>query len=181
MPLVTPGDASAHSEPHPAAHAESGLAARHRLGIQVGGSAIAQVAYRYRMIGPLHVDVGLGGLPHGILNGSLGIVVGAPIDNRWFMYVGAGVGHAGVYWGDELYDSECMAGCAKGSNELSFLYGRAGVAVAFGETRRHLLGLDVGGWYGSHRKREEDAAGMEMSSSRPIAWPMAGLSYFLAL
>jgi hypothetical protein len=184
--LVAASAASAKSQsrPSPPQQDEKGLAARHRLGLQVGGSAVAQVAYRYRMTSSLHLDVGLGGLPHGILNGSLGVIAGVPFDNRWFVYVGVGAGHAGVYWSEALYDPECperTSGCPEGSNQLSFFYGRAGVAMALGEARRHLLGLEVGGWYGSHRKRERDDAGATMSSSRPIVWPMAGLSYFFAL
>jgi hypothetical protein len=183
--LVAAAAANAQSPaaPAPPAQAESGFAARHRLGLQIGGSAVFQVAYRYRMMGPLHVDLGLAGLPHSPVNGSLGVVAGAPADNRWFLYVGVGVGHAGIERSGMIDGRGCygMPGCPNGGDYLSFLYGRAGVAVALGATRRHLVGLDVGGWYGSHRKREEDAAGVETSWSRRIVWPMAGLSYFLAL
>jgi hypothetical protein len=127
--------------------------------------------------------VGALGADHGA-NLSAGVVVGFPVANRWFPYMGFG---GGTMWAFGPKKTEgCdpkMTDCptVDGSETLLFLHLRVGVGSAFGATRRHMLSLDVGGWRGSWSKSEGDAAGNKTESSGTITLPMAGVSYFVAL
>jgi hypothetical protein len=60
------------------------------------------------------------------------------------------------------------------------VHARAGVGVALGPARRHLLSVDAGGWWGVHHASRTDVAGVETRSSARVLRPMAGLSYFYA-
>jgi hypothetical protein len=157
-----------------------GFDRRHRIGIQIGGTGLGQVVYRIRAVGPIHFEAGLMGADH-VGNVSAGVLVGVPVANRWFPYVGVG---GGAMW---AFGPKTAKGCdskasncptVDGSDTLVFLHLRAGVGLALGATRRHLVSLDVGGWYGPWWKRETDAAGGETKSSGTVTLPMAGLSYF---
>jgi hypothetical protein len=152
---------------------------RHRVGLQAGGSSVFQVVYRYRIVGPIHLDVGGLSVPHSPVNFSLGLIVARPTATRFFPYGGFGVGHAGIERTSGCYPDE--TGCPTRGDYLFYLYARAGVGMAFDSARRHTLGLDVGGWYGTHRSRYNDGAGTQtLPSSKAILWPMAGLSYLFA-
>ena len=157
----------------------NGFERRHRVGGQLGGTGIVQIVYRYRVEGPVHLEVGAAGM-HGA-NLSAGAVVGAPFANRWFPYFGFG---GGFMIGGGPSNEGCDPGaatCPHRSDSFPFLHARVGIGVGFGAARRNLLSLDVGGWYGKHYKSETDAAGLTTESSRMIALPMAGLSYFFAV
>ena len=154
---------------------------RHQIGLQAGGSSVFQVAYRYRFAGPVHLDVGGLGVPHSPINLSLGLLVAAPGPTRFFPYGGLGVGHAGI---ERVSGTGCyadMAGCDTHGDYLFFAYARAGVGLTLDQGRRHTLGLDLGVWCGTHEARHNDGAGTQTSSSKPLIWPMAGLSYFYAI
>ena len=153
---------------------------RHRLGVQLGGSAYFQISYRYRIVGPLFLDVGALAITHGV-NGSTGFVVQAPVSDRWSLYVGSAAGF-GAGFGpsphpdcDPAATTECPL--VTGSTTTAFVSGRAGAAYAVGSSRRHIFGLDGGVWYGV--LTDDDGAGGV--SSRRFLWPMAGLSYHYAL
>ena len=155
---------------------------RHQFGVQVGGTGFLQAAYRYRVAGPVHLDAGLFGAPHG-MNMSLGMVVMAPGPGRWFPYVGLGGGLAGAA-GPKVADdcdaamNDCPLG--KSSTTLRFVQARAGIGFAFDDERRNMIALDVGGWWGTIADRATDAAGVKTETSRRILWPMAGLAYLHA-
>ncbi|HXT99646.1 MAG TPA: hypothetical protein VN903_01550 [Polyangia bacterium] len=157
----------------------NGFDRRHRVGGQLGGTGIFQIVYRYRAAGPVHLEIGAAGI-HGA-NLSAGAVVGGPFANRWFPYFGFG---GGFMIGGGPSNEGCDPGattCPRRSDSFPFLHARVGIGVGFGATRRNLLSLDVGGWYGRHDKSETDAAGHTTESSKMIALPMAGLSYFFAV
>jgi len=157
----------------------NGFDRRHRVGGQLGGTGIFQIVYRYRAAGSLHLEVGAAGI-HGA-NVSVGAVVGTPYANRWFPYLGFG---GGFMFGGGPPNEGCDPGaatCPHKSDSFPFLHARVGIGVGFGATRRNLVSLDVGGWYGKHYKSETDAAGVTTESSEMIALPMAGLSYFFAV
>src|SRR5262249_55418554 len=69
----------------------SGFDRRHRVGVQIGGTGALQVVYRYRAAGPLHLEAGALAADHGG-NLSAGFLLGAPVANRWFPYLGFGGG-----------------------------------------------------------------------------------------
>jgi hypothetical protein len=159
-----------------------GMERRHQVGLQAGGSSVFQLDYRYRLVGLVHLDVGLLALPGpGPINASLGLVVVVPTATRFFPYAGAGVGFAAIT--RNRGGSACgepMPGCPSSVDDLSYVYARAGVGMALDAARRHTLGLDLGAWWGRHGSTLGDGAGHETSSSKPILWPMAGLSYLFA-
>jgi len=152
---------------------------RHRVGVQVGGTGFLQMVYRYRLAGPVHLDAGLFGAPHGS-NMSAGLVAMFPAGSRWFPYVGLGGGVAGAF-GPKLDDScdAAMTDCplGKSSSMLTFVHARAGIGLAVDDARRNMRALDVGGWWRTIAARDTDAAGVETKTSRRILWPMAGLAY----
>jgi hypothetical protein len=152
---------------------------RHRLGVQVGGTGFLQMVYRYRVAGPVHLDTGLFGAPHGS-NMSAGLVAMFPAGTRWLPYVGLGGGLAGE--GGPKQDDSCdpaMTDCplGKGSTVLRFVYARAGIGLAVDDARRNMLALDVGVWWGTIVGHDTTAAGVETKTSRRILWPMAGFAY----
>jgi hypothetical protein len=178
--LLAVGSASpAHAAGDPV---PDGMERRHQVGFQAGGSSVFQLDYRYRLAGPVHLDVGLLALPGpGPMNASLGLVVVVPTATRLFPYVGAGVGFAVIT--ENRGGSACgepMPGCPSSGDDLAYVYARAGVGLALDAARRHTLGLDLGAWWGRHGSTSSDGAGHETSSSRPILWPMAGASCFFA-
>ena len=139
------------------------------------------MVYRYRLAGPVHLEAGLFGAPHGATM-SAGLVAMYP-GSRWFPYVGLGGGSAGAFGPkqDEGCDAAMMdCPLGSGSTTLSFVHARVGIGVAFDTYRKSMIALDVGGWYGRIVKRDTDAAGVETKSSRTILWPMAGVAYLHA-
>ena len=162
--------AEGHAPPRPEAPAlprPSAFDLRHRLGFQLGGPNIFLAIYRYRVLGPFQVEAGVMGANHAALL-SGGLVVGTPVGGRWFPYVGAGGGFANAFG-------------AAGSDTIRFWHARAGLGFAFGAERRHMVSIDVGGWYGAHEERERDSAGNWTERSRPFTTPMMGVGYLVAL
>ncbi len=152
---------------------------RHQVGGQVGGTGIFQFVYRFRALGPLHLEAGAFGADHGG-NVSAGVLFGVPVVNRLFPYVGLG---GGAMW---AFGPTAADGCdpkttacptVTNSDTMLFLHLRAGIGVAFGTPRRHLLSIDVGGWRGHHIAERTDAAGIVTKTTTAVLTPMAGLSY----
>ena len=98
---------------------------------------------------------------------SGGLVVGAPLGPALFPYLAAGGGFA-------------EAASSSGSDRLLHWHARAGIGWALDVERRHMVSLDVGGWYGVHEEKERDTDGSWTTRSRRFAWPMAGLGYLIA-
>jgi|KBSMisStandDraft_5_1062788.scaffolds.fasta_scaffold381576_2 hypothetical protein len=166
----------------PAAPAPRGFELRHRVGAQIGGTGVLQAVYRYRLAGPLHLEAGGAGADHGA-NLSAGILIGSPIANRWFPYVGFG-GAAMWAFGPRTPDG-CDAkttACPLVTDSDSYLvaHARIGIGVALGPPRKHLLSIDAGGWWGVHHSSRTDVAGVETQSKSRVLTPMAGISYFFA-
>jgi hypothetical protein len=184
-PVYPPGVTQpipAYPPPPPPPPEPSGFERRHQVGAQIGGTGILQFLYRFRAGGPLHLEAGTFGAPHG-LNASAGIVLGLPVANRWFPYLGFGGGFMGG--GGPAPNGGCDPATTtcpeKTADAFPFLHARVGIGVAFGATRRHLVSLDAGGWYGKDYERWNDTAGQTVRSSKTVALPMAGLSYLFAL
>ncbi len=53
-----------------------------------------------------------------------------------------------------------------------------GLGVAFGDQRRHLVSVDVGGWRGNHVSHRSDPTGVDLETTTRVIMPMAGASYF---
>jgi hypothetical protein len=179
VPTLSRAEPDRDPAAQPDPDAPRSLTARHRFGVQVGGSGIFQVVYRLRALGPVHLDVGAFGAPHGI-GGSGGLVADLIRRERWTLYVGGGIG-AGAIIGSVPVDG-CDASrtdCERMSSAFEAAYGhaRAGVAIHFGARRRHSLGLDLGVWHGVHRDREDG----EVTERDAFTIPMAGASYLFAL
>jgi hypothetical protein len=155
---------------------------RHQVGAQLGGGGAFQAVYRYRAAGPLHLEAGALAADHGG-NMSAGFVVGAPVASRWFPYVGFGGGWLWVFGprtsdGCDPKATDCPV-VTDGDTYL-VVHARAGVGVALGATRRHLVSVDAGGWWGVHHASRTDGTGVERRSSARLLRPMAGLSYLYA-
>jgi hypothetical protein len=178
--LAIAASARAGGAPAPPA---SGFEGRHRVGAQLGGTGVLQAVYRYRAIGPLHLELGALGVDHAA-NVSAGVLVGVPIADRWFPNVGLG---GGAMWafgprtanGCDATTTDCPT--VTDSDTLRFVHARVGVGVAFGATRRHLLSADFGGWRGTHVANRTDAAGHVTQTSTTVFRPVLGLSYFFVL
>ena len=160
----------------------SGFERRHHVGGQVGGTGIFQVVYRLRAEGPFNMEVGAFGADHGG-NFSTGLVIGSPVANRWFPYVGFGGGL--MLAGGPTVMVQCeppQTACSEPDGaDFVYLHARVGIGFAFGATRRNLISFDVGGWYGRLREGWIDETQSKYETSRMIALPMAGLSYFFAV
>ena len=122
------------------------------------------------------------GVPHGG-NFSAGLLIGAPIAGRWFLYGGFGGGVMfGGYPTPKMACDPTMTTCPeKFGDDFSYWHARVGVGFAFDRALRQLISLDVGGWYGDHRERWNDTANNRTRVSETIAMPMAGVSYFFAI
>jgi hypothetical protein len=173
----------------PAAVAErptDDLNARHRFGVQLGGSSFAQASYRLRMFGHLYLDVGLGGAPHGIMNGSAGLVVAHATGTRLFPYAASGFGFGFLAGpGDTGVDpsAKCDYGgptCPWDDVGVTYWYGRAGVGVMLDQARRFSLLLDLGVWVGTKWRSRGDGQGMRTDTSERFIWPMPGLASFVS-
>jgi hypothetical protein len=157
----------------------SGFERRHQVGGQIGGTGLIQAVYRLRVAGPFHMEIGALGADHGA-NFSSGAVIGSPVANRWFPYLGFGGGL--MLAGGPEGACDPMKTCPeKNGEDFAYLHARVGIGVAFGATRRNLISLDVGGWYGRHREDWVDASNKRYTTSKMTALPMAGLSYFFAI
>lgn len=122
------------------------------------------------------------GADHGA-NANAGVVVGRPVDNRWFPYVGIGGAWLGGFTPPDLVKpcDPAPADCSQTTSETwLFLHLRAGIGVGLGAARRHMIAVDAGGWLGRRYKTGLDAVGNKYSSTRPLRLPMAGLAYFFA-
>lgn len=181
-PLSTPSAASSSAPVTPPAAPANGFERRHRFGAQLGGSGVLQGIYRFRAIGPLHLEVGGAGVDHAA-NVSAGLIVGMPVAGRWFPYVGAG---GAAMWS---FGSHAAGGCppsaaacptVDSSKTLTLLHARAGVGLALGRAQRQLLSVDVGGWWG-HWSKVETGAGPRVESSGRTLMPMVGLSWLFVL
>ena len=150
---------------------------RHQVGFQAGGSGFAQVVYRYRFLGPLHLDVGmLGAPPDAVLgNVSLGLVATFENRTRFVPYAASGFGAAFVGHRPKGCDPS-TSDCPDLGDGLAYGYGRAGVGLIVDAARRHLISLDVGVWYGRHDSTTEEGTSTVTTRTR-FLWPMAGLSY----
>jgi hypothetical protein len=165
----------------PAAVAAPVAEGRHQFGLQIGGSGFFQLAYRLRVVGPAHLELGAAGLPHSPFHVTASLLAAIPVSDRWRPYLGFGVGHAGIL--GRSYPSGCMRdapGCLPTDtfDYVNYFSARAGVGYAFGAGRRHSLGIDVGGWYGERGESRTDPDDRTTKSSRRVIWPMAGLSWF---
>ncbi len=160
----------------------SGFERRHHVGGQIGGTGLVQAVYRLRVVGPFHMEVGALGADHGA-NFSTGVVIGSPVGNRWFPYVGLGGGF--MLAGGPTVMVVCeppQTTCTETNGEdFAYMHARVGIGVAFGATRRNLISLDIGGWYGRHREGFIDETQRKYETSKMTALPMAGLSYFFAI
>jgi hypothetical protein len=176
--MLAPRPASAQATPLPAAKAsaDAHLDARHRVGWQLGGSAIFQVVYRLRLLGHSYLEVGAGGLPEGaLLNASAGLVVAFSTGTRWYPYAAGGVGGAGAAGPTPVTcDGGASTGCPWSSDGVAFGYVRAGAGAELG--RHASLELDLGAWGGARTHTADDGKGMKTSSSRRFVWPMAGVA-----
>jgi hypothetical protein len=176
--VVSPARAQdAYPPPSP-----DGFQRRRQLGAQIGGSGVLQAVYRYRAAGPLHLEVGALAADHGG-NLSAGFVIGAPVANRWFPYLGFGGGWLFAFGprtpdGCDAKTTDCPL--VTDSDTYLVVHARAGIGVALGAARRHLLSVDAGAWWGVHHASRTDAAGVETRSSARVLRPMAGLAYFYA-
>lgn len=160
------------------------LDARHRIGVQLGGSAFAQLVYRLRLVGHSYLEVGGAGAPEGVLNASLGLVVAHTTGTRFFPYAAAGVGMGGTQGRTAQRNAagkECgldTPGCPWSSHAVGFFYARVGVGTSIDDARRFSLHLDVGTWIGEKTSSSDDGLGARTSSSARITWPMVGLACF---
>lgn len=155
------------------------LERRHGFGLQIGGSGFLQLVYRYRAAGPLHLELGALGAPHGLANMSLGVVVGSPVGTRLFPYAGLGGALAGVA-SESGPGCPSSGSCLRSDEVLRFFFARFGVGVAFGAERRHLVGLEVGAWLGLHTDTERRGFTTVTRRSERFLWPTAGLAYLFA-
>lgn len=166
------------------ARAQDDLDARHRIGLQLGGSSFVQIVYRLRMFSHVYLDLGAGGAPHALLNASAGIVVARSTGTRFYPYAagGAGFGLSGGATsnadGESCYSATSK--CPWESNSLSYWYARGGVAMMLDPRRRVSLALDVGTWVGTKWHASDAGMGNRTSSSAKIIWPMAGLAGFFS-
>jgi hypothetical protein len=182
--VATPPAATPAPVAIPAAGAARAPEGRHQLGLQVGGSGVVQVAYRLRVVGPLHLDVGALGLPHSPFHATIGVLAAIPVSDRWRPYLGIGAGHAGLL--GRSYPAGCMPdapGCeaTETFDYINYFSGRVGVGYALGADRRHTLGIDIGAWYGWRGESREAPDGSTSRTSRRFVWPMGGVSYFIRI
>jgi hypothetical protein len=179
----------AHAQPVPSAGVpgpprQRVATTRHAIGVQVGGSAFLQAMYRFRAWGPLHLEVGGAGLPHGLpSNMTLGTTLAFFRDERWFPYVGGGVAVAGF---DAINSQPCQVMNMPCDHEgrarvLRYLHVRAGLGIALGDRRCHSLAAELNVWGGQYLVRNRAATGAESRSSRSFVWPMPGVSYFFCV
>jgi hypothetical protein len=180
-PAVAPLPANA---PFPAASAPRATEGRHQIGAAVGGSGVFQLAYRLRVTGPLHLELGGFGLPHSPVHATVGVLAALPVSDRWRPYLGLAVGHAGIQ--RQRYPAGCehdAPGCqpTQTLDYINYVSGRVGVGYAFGLRNRHMLGLDVGVWYGTRGTSRTAPDGTETPTSHRILWPMGGLSYLFRI
>lgn len=149
------------------------FARRHYLGLQLGGSAAFQLAYRLRAVERLHFDVGTFTVSGGF-NGSAGLLYDFPMSTRTAPYVSAGGGFLGAAGEREACDADPQ--CVDSTVNL-YVYFRAGVSVRVGTERRDVLGFDAGLWRGTMTDRGPSGVVHEEA----FLWPMAGFSYHYAL
>jgi hypothetical protein len=168
----------------PAAVVGDDLDARHRVGLQLGGSSFVQLVYRLRLLGHSYLELGGAGAPEGTMNASAGLMVALRTGTRFFPYAAGGVGF-GVAGGgpgpspDEA--SSCVDGtksCPWESSGVSYGYARAGVGMTFGVNHNASVLLDFGAWKGTRWHWHDDGMGTLTDVSEPFVWPMPGLAMF---
>ncbi len=116
------------------------------------------LVYRYRLFHPLFVEVGGFGAPEALAIFTGGIIVALHQSDRLMVYSGVGA-----------------SACLVGDTSLYFLYGRVGLGVKLGTSRRQMLSADIGVWSGLHRKYDHETGATTTDERFTI--PMAGLSY----
>jgi hypothetical protein len=134
------------------------LSYRHFVGMEVGSTSPLALVYRYRLFAPLFVEVGGFGAPEALALFTGGILVAFHQSDRLMVYSGVGAG-----------------ACVIGDTALDYLYGRVGLGVKLGSSRRQMLSADVGVWWGLHRKYDHDTGARTTDERFTI--PMAGVSY----
>ena len=142
-------------------------ARRHFVGFQLWGTSYFQGFYRFRIVGPLLVEIGVGAIPPLMIfagNGSAGLLLDVPIWRRWSIYGGGGAGAAG-YAG--VGENETGGGIF-GTGE-AYGYGRLGVATRLGLDWIDQIGLEGGFWRGKN------------SEGGDFLRPVAGVSFVHAL
>jgi hypothetical protein len=181
LALVAAAPARAADAPAPP---PDDLDARHRVGVQLGGSAFVQVVYRLRLLGHSYLEVGGGGAPEGTLNASLGLVVAHSTGTRFFPYAAAGVGMGTTTSAPGMEKNaagascglDATAGCPWSSRAVGFFYARAGVGAVVDASRHLSLHLDVGTWVGEKAVTSDDGRGTRTSATTRITWPMVGVA-----
>lgn len=149
---------------------------RHQLGVLIGGSALLQVVYRLRALGPLHLEVGALGVTHGF-NGSLSLLVEPLRGERWSGFAAAGVGFLSAFGTSP--PTSCPPGeltCpeARETTLTGLVSVRFGAAYRF--ARRHRVALDVGMWRAVRRERREG-----VTTDREVqAYLIGGLAWLYA-
>jgi hypothetical protein len=163
------------------------LDARHRVGIQMGGSSFVQVVYRLRMFGHVYLDVGGGGAPEAAMNGSLGIFVARSTGTRFYPYAAGGAGFGVAGGGPSATNKgptgKCVDGtdgCPWESDSVAYGYARAGVGMTVGVAHRVSLLLDLGVWAGRRYHYSDDGMGTATQSSERFVWPIPGLAGFVS-
>jgi hypothetical protein len=188
LALVSPTVAGAAEAPSiAAAPPADDLDARHRIGFQAGGSSFLQFDYRLRTVSHVYLDLGLGGAPHGPLNGSVGVVIAYRTGTRFFPYAAGGAGF-GVLWSmsdtsGEPSDTRCVDGtmdCPSSSRGVYYGYARAGMGMTLGATHHLSLLLDFGAWMGTKWRSRDDGMGTLIETSERFIWPMPGLAGFVS-
>jgi hypothetical protein len=140
---------------------------RNYIGMQVGGTGYLHVVYRRRLFDPLLFEVGA--LPF-VLNGgglievSAGLLVDVPLTRRFSVYAGGGAS-AAIVFGGEGEDGAS-------TTDVSFVYGRLGIAVRLGVEQRDQLGLEGDLWNGKLSDEGHD---------RHILWVVPGFVWMHAM
>lgn len=98
---------------------------RHFVEIEVGSTSPMALVYRYRLFHPLFVEVGGFGAPEALAIFTGGIIVALHQSDRLMVYSGVGA-----------------SACLVGDTSLYFLYGRVGLGVKLGTSRRQMLSAD---------------------------------------
>jgi hypothetical protein len=160
------------------------LDARHRVGLQVGGSSFVQLVYRLRLFRHLYLELGGAGVPEATLNASAGLMVAHRTGTRFFPYLAGGAGFGASGGGPAVsgaMTSKCVdgtAGCPWESTGVTYGYARAGVGMSFGPNHNASLLLDLGAWIGTKWHRRDDGMGTLTDTSGRFVWPMPGLAMF---
>ena len=131
---------------------------RHFVGMDAWGASPLALVYRYRLFQALLLEVGGFGAPEALALFTGGVVVVFHQSDRLMVYSGVGA-----------------SACLVGDTSFDFLYGRVGLGVKLGASRRQTLSAGIGVWSGLYRKYDHDTHALRTDAQFTI--PMAGLSY----